>query len=209
RNSFNPKAEVDTEEYYPIKKLIDRWGMPPHVAYLVEWAVKPCQLSWEWPENLTHVDYLMEQVNNFNAFYRSNFRGTLASATGLCFLDSFRTVCYDLGVPNLVTIDHWNRFCAEYRKDLSNGVTRTDIAAFFEFLRRDRVGLDFLKLETNQYNETISNIHLFGRFAQRYLGPGHYLVHAAQDLVEHCFTLVVSPPKGKFIKTLKMLEWLS
>ncbi|OWY94600.1 hypothetical protein PHMEG_00035621 [Phytophthora megakarya] len=97
--------------------------------------------------------------------------------------------CYDLGAPKLVTIDHWNRFCTEYGKDLSNAAISTDITAFFEFLRRDRVGLDFLK---------------FPSFRPRYLDPGAYLVHAAQDLVEHCFTLVVSPPKDKFIKTLEV-----
>ncbi|GMF53402.1 unnamed protein product [Phytophthora fragariaefolia] len=51
-NHFDPAADVDVDAEYPIRKLIDRWSEPPHVAFLVEWACRPCQLSWEWPDNL-------------------------------------------------------------------------------------------------------------------------------------------------------------
>ncbi|KAL3667378.1 hypothetical protein V7S43_007604 [Phytophthora oleae] len=102
---------------------------------------------------------------------------------------------------------HWTDFYTEYCKDLSNGVVRTDIAAFFEFLRRNRVGLDYLLLETNAQNESITDIKLLGRYAQEHLEPGHYIVHAVKDLVEQCFTLVVNKrPKGKLLKPLGVLD---
>ncbi|KAG1693120.1 hypothetical protein DVH05_023900 [Phytophthora capsici] len=46
-NHFNPDASVNPTRAYPLEKQIDRWGTPPHVAYLVEWEVIPCQLSWD------------------------------------------------------------------------------------------------------------------------------------------------------------------
>ncbi|ETI30775.1 hypothetical protein F443_22108, partial [Phytophthora nicotianae P1569] len=189
-NHFNPDASVNTRRNYPLKKLLDRWGTPPHVAYLVEWDVTPCQLSWEWPENLRSVVYLIHQVNqwrasgdprSFNAYYRQHFRGAGASETGLCFLES-------------------------NGKDLSNGVVRADIAAFFEFLRRQQVCLDYDVLLPNQLDVTITDVKILGRFAQL-LQSGHFLVHATHDLVEHCFTLVVNAREpGKLLKKLEVLD---
>ncbi|ETP53448.1 hypothetical protein F442_01646 [Phytophthora nicotianae P10297] len=214
-NHFNPDASVNTRRNYPLKKLLDRWGTPPHVAYLVEWDVTPCQLSWEWPENLRSVVYLIHQVNqwrasgdprSFNAYNRQYFRGAGASETGLCFLESVRVACFDLGHPDLVYGCHWTNFCTEYAKDLSNGVVRAVIAAFFEFLRRQQVCLDYDVLLPNQLDVTITDGKILGRFAQS-LQSGHYLVHAAHDLVEHCFTLVVNAREpGKLLKKLEVLD---
>ncbi|KAG1698147.1 hypothetical protein DVH05_015137 [Phytophthora capsici] len=212
-NHFDPDAPVDTEALYNVKKLLDRFGKPPHVAYLVEWDMSPCQLSWEWPENLTHVDYLMNQVNawkrsgascSFTEYYRKHFRGAKASDTGSCFLETIRSICHDLGQSNLVTEDLWATFCAEYKKDLTNGVVRCDIAEFFEFLQRNRIGLDYSLLRTNAIDQSLTSIQILGHYAQRSLSPGRYLVHAAHDLVEHCFALVVTK-RGRR-KTLEVID---
>ncbi|ETM01884.1 hypothetical protein L917_01569, partial [Phytophthora nicotianae] len=193
-NHFNPDASVNTRRNYPLKKLLDRWGTPPHVAYLVEWDVTPCQISWA------------RESSNFNAYNRQYFRGAGASETGLCFLESVRVACFDLGHPDLVYGCHWTNFCTEYAKDLSNGVVRAVIAAFFEFLRRQQVCLDYDVLLPNQLDVTITDGKILGRFAQS-LQSGHYLVHAAHDLVEHGFTLVVNAREpGKLLKKLEVLD---
>ncbi|KAG3131040.1 hypothetical protein PI126_g20231 [Phytophthora idaei] len=154
-NHYNPEAPVDTEATYAVRKLIDRHGEPPHVAYLVEWNCRPCQLSWEWPENLKHVYWCMNQVNkwkaaasglSFNAFYGSNFRGAGASEENLCFLHAFQAVCYGLGRPGLVNRDHWKRFCLQQGKTFADGVLARDIDAFFNFIRAENVPLDYVKL---------------------------------------------------------------
>ncbi|ETP25443.1 hypothetical protein F441_01672 [Phytophthora nicotianae CJ01A1] len=193
-NHFNPDASVNTRRNYPLKKLLDRWGTPPHVAYLVEWDVTPCQISWA------------RESSNFNAYNRQYFRGAGASETGLCFPESVRVACFDLGHPDLVYGCHWTNFCTEYAKDLSNGVVRAVIAAFFEFLRRQQVCLDYDVLLPNQLDVTITDGKILGRFAQS-LQSGHYLVHAAHDLVEHGFTLVVNAHEpGKLLKKLEVLD---
>ncbi|ETO84374.1 hypothetical protein F444_01707 [Phytophthora nicotianae P1976] len=143
---------------------------------------------------------------SFNAYNRQYFRGAGASETGLCFPESVRVACFDLGHPDLVYGCHWTNFCTEYAKDLSNGVVRAVIAAFFEFLRRQQVCLDYDVLLPNQLDVTITDGKILGRFAQS-LQSGHYLVHAAHDLVEHGFTLVVNAHEpGKLLKKLEVLD---
>ncbi|KAG3137926.1 hypothetical protein PI124_g136 [Phytophthora idaei] len=114
-NHYNPEAPVATKVAYAVRKLIDRHGEPPHVAYLVEWNCRLCQLSWEWPVNLKHVYWCTNQVNkwkaaasdlSFNAFYGSNFRGAGALEENLCFLHAFQAACYGLGRPGLENRDH-------------------------------------------------------------------------------------------------------
>ncbi|KAG1692703.1 hypothetical protein DVH05_025181 [Phytophthora capsici] len=110
---FGLDGPVYTEALCNDKKLLYRFGKPPHVAYLVEWDMSPYQLSWEWAENVTHVDYLMIQ----------HFRGAKASDTGSWFLETIRSVCHELGHSNLATEDLWAKFCAAHKKDLTNGPT--------------------------------------------------------------------------------------
>ncbi|KAG3111717.1 hypothetical protein PI125_g8877 [Phytophthora idaei] len=201
-NHYNPEAPVDTEAACAVRKLIDRHGEPPHVAYLVEWNCRPCQLSWEWPENLKHVYWCMNQVNkwmaaasdlSFNAFYGSNFRGAGASEENLCFLHAFQAACYGLGRPGLVNRDHWKRFCLQQGKTFADGVLAWDIDVFFNFIRAENVPLDYVELfKVNQDKSMLSAVLM--EKAVRGLPPGYYIVRAAEDVIEHCFTLIIRGP---------------
>ncbi|OWZ04074.1 hypothetical protein PHMEG_00024090 [Phytophthora megakarya] len=196
-NHFNPEAEVDTEADYNIRKLIDRWGKPGYVAYL---------LSWEWPENLKSVYWCIDQ-------------------SGRCFLHAFQAACSGLGKPGLVYRDHWDRFCVSQGNYFPDGVVPEDIDKFFNFVRAERVPLDYVELFKVSSHMALSSTAVLDREA-RNLPPGHYIVHAAQDLVEHCFTLVVTrngstdpimvydgflkkqnPPC--WLEPLEMLEWIT
>ncbi|OWZ02489.1 hypothetical protein PHMEG_00025940 [Phytophthora megakarya] len=243
-NHFNLEAEVNTEADYNIRKLIDRWGKPPHVAYL------PCQLSWEWPENLQSVYWCIDQVNkwkardpsiSFNRYYGKSF----GRAGDWCFFHAFQEACFGLGKPGLVNRDHGDRFCVSQGNIFPDGVVPEGIDKFFNFVRAERVPLDCVELFKVYSHMTLSStevnrdhwdrfcvsqgnifpdgvvpegidkvfnfvraervpldcVELFKIYSHmtlsstavldreaRELPPRHYIVHAAQDLVEHCFT---------------------
>ncbi|KAG2799265.1 hypothetical protein PC113_g20939 [Phytophthora cactorum] len=201
-NHYNPEAPVDMEAAYAVRKLIDRHGEPPHVAYLVEWNCRPCQLSWEWPENLKSVYSCMNQVNkwkaddsdlSFNALYGSNFRGAGALDKNLCFLHAFQAACYGLGRSGLVNRDHWKRFCLQQGKTFADGVLARDIDAFFIFIRAENVLLDYVELFKVYQDKSMLSAVLMEK-AVRGSPPGYYIVHAAEDVIEHCFTLIIRGP---------------
>ncbi|KAG2806678.1 hypothetical protein PC129_g11436 [Phytophthora cactorum] len=201
-NHYNPEAPVDTEAAYAGRKLIDRHVEPPHVAYLVEWNCRPCQLSWEWAENLKNVYWCMNQVNkwkaatsdlSFNTFYGSNFRGAGALEENLCFLYAFQATCYGLGCPGLVNRDHWKRFCLQQGKTFADGVLARDIDAFFNFIRAENVPLDYVEL-FKVYQDKLMLSTVLMEKAVRGLPPGYYIVHAAEDVIQHCFTLIIRGP---------------
>ncbi|KAG1712707.1 hypothetical protein DVH05_000447 [Phytophthora capsici] len=138
-NHFKPDACVNPARAYPLKKLIDRWGTPPPVAYLVEWDVKPSQLSWEWPENLRGVDYLMNQVNRGRRLMirviSMRITGTISVELLLRRLACASSSLLKRPVPtSAIRISSMVVTGTEYGKDLSNAVVRADVVAFFRVL---------------------------------------------------------------------------
>ncbi|OWZ13896.1 hypothetical protein PHMEG_00012710 [Phytophthora megakarya] len=181
-NHFNPEAEVDTEADYSIRKLIDWWGEPPHVAYLVEWDIKPCQLSWEWPENLKWVYWCIDQGNkgsdpsiSFNRYYGKSFGCAGDSKSGRCFLHAFQAVCFGLGKPGLVNRDHWDRFRVTQGNNFPDGVVPEDIGKFFNFVRAERVPLVYVELFKVYSHMTLLSTAVLDREARK-LPPGHYIL---------------------------------
>ncbi|POM62825.1 hypothetical protein PHPALM_27969 [Phytophthora palmivora] len=203
KNSYNPEAPIDPDAVYPIDKNIDRIGTPPHVAYPVEWNCRPCQLSWEWPENLREVPWCINQVNawkasgsdlSFNAFYGCNFRGAGANEKNLYFLYAFQASCYGLGCPGLVSGDHWERICRAQGNEFPKGVLAKAIDAFFNFVRSDGVRLDYVELFKKCLKVSVTSFQVLDRDVC-HLPPGYYIVRAAEDLVEHCFALILHGPE--------------
>ncbi|POM78148.1 Hypothetical protein PHPALM_4359 [Phytophthora palmivora] len=203
KNTYNPEAPIDPDAVYSIRKLIDRISTPPHVAYLVEWNCRPCQLSWERPENLREVPWRINQVNawkasgsdlSFKSFYGSNFRGAGANEKNLCFLYAFQAACYGLGCPGLVSGDHWERFCRAQGNEFPKGVLAKDIDAFFNFVRSDGVRLAYVELFKKCLKISVTSFQDLDRDV-RHLPQGYYIVHAAKDLVENSFALVLHGPE--------------
>ncbi|POM78957.1 Hypothetical protein PHPALM_3450 [Phytophthora palmivora] len=138
KNTYNSEAPIDPDAVYPIRKLVDRIGTPPHLA------LSTLPTSWEWPENLGEVPWCINQVNawkasgsdlSFNAFYGSNFRGAGANEKNLCFLYAFQAACYGLGCPGLVSGDHWERFCPAQGNEFPKCVLAKAIDTFLNFVR--------------------------------------------------------------------------
>ncbi|GMF35628.1 unnamed protein product [Phytophthora fragariaefolia] len=174
----------------------------------------------------------MDQVNawkaaetdiSFNAYYGDNFRGAGLSDKNLCFLYAFQAACHGLGRTGLVNSDHWERFCLQENKSFPNGVLARDIDAFFNFIRKDGVPLDYLELFKKYQKKSMLSAAMMAK-AVHDLPPGYYIVWVAQDLVEHCFTLVLRGPddpvmvydnyqEGKnppcYLESLSHLQWLT
>ncbi|KAE8976648.1 hypothetical protein PR003_g26384 [Phytophthora rubi] len=54
--------------------------------------------------------------------------------------------CYGLGKPGLVSSDHWKSFRLHLGNEFEDGVFSRDIDAFFNFIRSEGVGLDYVEL---------------------------------------------------------------
>ncbi|GMF48281.1 unnamed protein product [Phytophthora fragariaefolia] len=76
-----------------------------------------------------------------------------------------------------------------------NGVLARDIDAFCNFIRKDGVPLDNLGLFKKYQKKSMLSAAMMEK-AVRDIPPGYYIVCAAQDLVELCFTLVLRGPDG-------------
>ncbi|KAJ8569094.1 hypothetical protein ON010_g6166 [Phytophthora cinnamomi] len=88
------------------------------------WTGSPLQLSWVWEEELrdfpvltTQIDYWkdrhgMKKVvwSPWKQFFMDRYARDNASDASLCFTNSIRTMCYDLGLPNIVTLPMWYDF---------------------------------------------------------------------------------------------------
>ncbi|KAG6953153.1 hypothetical protein JG688_00012970, partial [Phytophthora aleatoria] len=94
------------------------------------------------------------------------------------------------GRPGLVNRDHWKRFCLQQGKTFADGVLARDIDAFFNFIRAENVPLDYVELFQVYQDKSM----LLMEKAVRGLPPGYYIVHAAEDVIEHCFTLIIRGP---------------
>lgn len=83
-----------------------------------------------------------------------------------------------------------------YDEDLSHGVNIADMIAFYRYLRNASVPLDFARIVANQLKVSVRSISRFDQIASL-LDPGCYIVHAAQDDIEHCFVLFANGPFGQ------------
>ncbi|POM67146.1 Hypothetical protein PHPALM_16897 [Phytophthora palmivora] len=110
---------------------------------------------------------------SFNAFDGSNFRGAGANEKNVG--------------------DHWERFCRVQGNEIPKGVLAKDIDAFFNFVRSDGVRLDYVELFKKCLKVSVTSLQVLDR-DDRHLPPGYY-VHAAEDLVEHCFALALHGPE--------------
>ncbi|KAG6616652.1 uncharacterized protein IUM83_13056 [Phytophthora cinnamomi] len=205
KNCFNADDPYDPEQIWQVRRLIDRYGEPPDVAFLVEWETDDLQLTWEWPGNLEGVYWCMNQINQwiesgkrvtFTKFFEQHFRGAGASKTILCFLYSFQAACYGLDWDGLVNHGHWDRFCRARNSTFPCGVLTRDIDAFFNYVRGERVPLDYVSLFKVFQKSSMTTPAELERKALE-LPSGCYIVHAAQHFVEHCFTLVVTKTDSK------------
>ncbi|RAW27270.1 hypothetical protein PC110_g16334 [Phytophthora cactorum] len=78
-------------------------------------------------------------------------------------------------------------------KPFAGGVLARDIDAFFNFIRAENVPLDYVELfkvyhDKSMLSEVLMEKAVWG------LPPGYYIVHAAEDIIEHCFTLIIRDP---------------
>ncbi|KAG2779939.1 hypothetical protein PC116_g6400 [Phytophthora cactorum] len=106
-------------------------------------------------------------------------------STTACIMIVIHQACYHLDNPSLITDDHWNRFEKIYKHEVTYGVKHEDIAAFFKFLERERVQLDYSVLYKTQLsgaNQASLNSHqeLENFVRDHKLERGCYLVSTGQ-----------------------------
>ncbi|GMF36238.1 unnamed protein product [Phytophthora fragariaefolia] len=202
RNHYDASALFDPGCKYALLRLLDVHGEAPHRCYLVQWKGRPLQLSWVWMEQLEEHKVMMEQVDQwkesgenepFMAYFKRHFAGDTASESGLCFMDALRAACFHLGQPGLVTVEMWDAFEKVHTRALTYGVKRQDVTAFFQFLQHSNVPLDYEQLRVNLLEGSVPKIARLEQFS-RTLPLGTYLVSAGEDIIGHCFVVVVRIP---------------
>jgi hypothetical protein len=200
RNHYDPAAPWDYTAEALLRLLIDRWGEAPYLAYLVEWDCKPLQMSWVWASELSEYPDLMANVDRwktvcdrmtFAQFHRKYVQGHAASSSSTCFIEACAAVSSALGAPGMIHMRHWQEFEASVGDGMEHGVKKAIMVAFFEFLQRSRVPLNYDVLFPSRLNGSLSSVNHLARHA-RTLKPGCYIVGAeCSKTLQHCFVLVV------------------
>ncbi|KAE9356288.1 hypothetical protein PR003_g2396 [Phytophthora rubi] len=163
-------------------------------------------LSWVWESKLVDCGAEIEVVNDYKASrasgvskssvtlssFSKRYRGATASASGRCFFEAIQAVAHMLGRPEALPLMVWLRF-VEIHGEPANGVTKRDMAKFFKFLRTARCHIDAGAITRNHLNKSTKTVQQLGSYA-RELSEGWYIVHAGEQLREHCFALHAQGP---------------
>ncbi|GMF21578.1 unnamed protein product [Phytophthora fragariaefolia] len=203
RNHYDPNAPWDYTKTVTIESLQDVFGEPPDRCYLVEWAVSPLQLSWVWEEELRDFPLLTAHSDHWNdhqwdekgriiswkQFSMEHYARDNASDAGFCFMDSIRTMCYNLGRPHMVTLPMWYDFEAQHPQ-VEYVVKRSDVTKFFRLLQQRGVPLDYSRLMKNEISGSLGNVAHLEEFV-RNLPEGMYLASVGDYTVGH-FVIIAS-----------------
>ncbi|KAI9993429.1 hypothetical protein PInf_015511 [Phytophthora infestans] len=107
-------------------------------------------------------------------------------------------LCYGLGRPGLSNTGLWERFYQQQGKTFDDGVVARDTNSFFNFIRAEKVLLEYVELFKVYQNVSMPSAALMEKSA-RSLPSGYYIVYAADGLVKHCFTSIVRGPSDPAI----------
>ncbi|KAF4142594.1 hypothetical protein GN958_ATG05832 [Phytophthora infestans] len=107
-------------------------------------------------------------------------------------------VCYGLGRPGLSNTGLWERFYQQQGKTFDDGVVARDTNSFFNFIRAEKVLLEYVELFKVYQNVSMPSAALMEKSA-RSLPSGYYIVYAADGLVKHCFTSIGRGPSDPAI----------
>jgi len=230
-NYLDPAEVIDPEQQHEFKRLLDRRGRPPKLAYLIEWDTVKRQFSWEWKTNLNKsAEYMIDRVDMWKAagspesfipWHQKLHSGATASSSQRCFLEAFQAAMFFLGSPGQVTTTMWEAFLSQHPRDLTGGARKQDQVDFYRFARNHGVRFDYKQAIPNKINQSVSCLPVFKKFVEK-LAPGWFVVHAGDDEDEHCFALHVDSsgvltivdkfdeaqdPPGK-IEPVDNLQWI-
>ncbi|RLN20734.1 hypothetical protein BBJ28_00001030 [Nothophytophthora sp. Chile5] len=134
--------------------------------------------------------------------------------------DSSRAASVGAASP-IVTAALWDSYARASQKDFTEGVKRGEQVEFYRFVCSQGLKLDFIPATKNVLTTAITSVGKLVDFVAA-VEPGVFVVHAGQDLDEHCFALVVgddgrgqvaedfneakSPPC--VLEPLSNLEWI-
>lgn len=235
-NMYDPNEKVDESKTYEVRKLLDRRGRPPKLAYLAEFERPQCVLQWILAKDLLNCEVEMEAIDEWKAERASKFikatvssvaymartRGATASGSGRCFLEAIQACLFNMGHASVLPTSVWFDFIEMYGNDLSNGVRKRDQEAFFGYLLKTGTQLDITAIRPNQLKETACNAGRLKDVVSKF-NPGWYIVYAGASFREHCFALKIEKghepmvvddydedanPRCK-LEALTCLDWIS
>jgi hypothetical protein len=111
-----------------------------------------------------------------------------ASSTARCFFESMQAALFGLDCHDKLPSSAWGAFAMKHPRNMDDGVKKSDIAAFFNFLRAVKAPIDVTVVRPTLLTKSTHTVERLELYALG-LAPGWYIVHAGQHDDEHCFAL--------------------